>query len=70
MSTRISATNLSQALKELSSDWEYTKSRWNDSQSQDFEEKYLKELPHHVARVATVIEEIDALLSKVKTDCE
>lgn len=70
MSTQITASTLVLALKELSRDWEYTKSHWNDAQSRDFEEKYLEELPHHVARVAAVMEEINTLLKKVRSDCE
>ena len=70
MSFQVNSASLVQALKELSLDWEYTKSYWHDTQSQDFEQKYLGELPHHVARITTVIEEINTLLKKVRTDCE
>jgi hypothetical protein len=70
MSVRVSGANLAQAVKELSLEWERTKSSWRDVKSQEFERNYLEILPHHVARAMTVIEEIDVLLRKVRNDCE
>lgn len=70
MSTRTSAGNLAQALKDLSIEWEQTKSAWRDIKSDEFERRYLDPLPHEVTRAASVIEEVDALLRKVKHDCE
>ena len=66
----LSAASLTEALKELSRQWDYTKSYWHDAQSQDFENKYLEELPHHIARTALVVEEINTILQKIRTDCE
>ena len=70
MSIRVSASNLVQAVKELSVEWQETKSYWRDVKSREFEQKFLDDLPHHLARATTVIEELDALLRKVKSDCE
>ena len=70
MSTRTSAANLSQAIKDLSLEWQQTKGSWNDVKSQQFEREYLETLPQHVARAMAVIEELDGLLRKVRTDCE
>ncbi len=70
MSTRSSAANLVQAVKDLTVEWQETKSYWRDVKSQEFERKYLEELPSYVARTTAVIEQIDALLRKVRTDCE
>jgi hypothetical protein len=70
MSTRASAGNLAQALKDLSIEWEQTKSAWRDIKSDEFERRYLDPLPHEVTRAVSVIEELDALLRKVKQDCE
>ena len=70
MSSRVSAANLVQAMKDLSVDWEQTKSYWRDAKSHEFERTYLEHLPREIARAASVIEEIDALLRKVRSDCE
>jgi hypothetical protein len=70
MSTKGSASNLIQAVKDLSNQWEQTKSHWRDVKSQEFERKYIEELPGHAARATAVMEEIDALLRKVRSDCE
>ena len=70
MSTRGSGANLVQAVKDLSFEWQETKTYWHDIKSHEFERKYMEKLPAHVARALTVIEEIDALLRKVKNDCE
>lgn len=70
MSTKGSEANLLQALKDLSIDWQETKSFWRDIKSQEFERTYLEKLPGHVAKAKTAMEEIDALLRKVRSDCE
>ncbi|MEO6848481.1 MAG: hypothetical protein ABI443_12260 [Chthoniobacterales bacterium] len=66
----LSATGLGQSMKELAIAWEYTKSHWQDAKSREFEQKYLAELPHHIARAAVVIEELNGILKKVRSDCE
>jgi hypothetical protein len=70
MSARSSAANLVQAVKDISREWEETSSFWRDVKSLEFEAKYLEELPHHVARAVGVMQELDGLLNKVRSDCE
>ncbi|RYD70959.1 MAG: hypothetical protein EOP84_25755 [Verrucomicrobiaceae bacterium] len=70
MNTRASAANLAQAVKDLSIEWDQIKDSWRDVKSREFEEKYLEPIPNQVARATAVIEEIDAILRKVKADCE
>ena len=70
MNTRASASNLVQAVKDLTIRWDQTKTYWRDVKSQQFEATYLDLLPNQIARATAVIEEIDALLRKVKSDCE
>ena len=61
--------NLVQAVKDLSLEWQQTRTCWRDIKSQEFEKKYLENLSHHVARARVVIAEINVLLRKVRTDC-
>jgi hypothetical protein len=70
MSAKESGANLVQALKELSLKWQETKAHWHDVKSQQFEREYLEDLPDHVQRTMSVMQEIDVLLKKVKSDCE
>jgi predicted house-cleaning NTP pyrophosphatase (Maf/HAM1 superfamily) len=65
-----SAANLVQSVKNLMNEWEVTKSYWHDIKSQEFERHYLEPLPSHVAGAITVMEEIDQLLKKIRSDCE
>lgn len=70
MNVRASGSNLVQAAKELKAEWEQAKESWRDARADDFAKTYLEDLPHHVARTASVIEELDVLLRKVRIDCE
>jgi hypothetical protein len=70
MSIRASAANLGQAAKNLMIEWGHTRAYWRDAKSIEFEKEFLEDLPHHVARAAAVIEELDGILRKVRSDCE
>jgi hypothetical protein len=70
MRTRENAASLAQAVKELAIEWQQTKSSWRDIKSQEFEGKFLEELPQQAAKTAAAIEEIGAMLKKIRTDCE
>ena len=67
---RGSSARLAGITKELRAQWQDTKSYWKDARSQEFERKYMEELFASVDRTVTVIEELDKLLSKIRTDCE
>ena len=70
MSARASAAQLVQAMKELSMEWEQTRSHWRDLKSREFEEKFLAELPLDIGRAVGAMEEIETVLRKVRKDCE
>ena len=70
MSVRSSASNLAQAVKDLSLHWQQARSSWRDAKSIEFEETYLQDLTPHVSKTATAIEELDNILRKIKSDCE
>ena len=70
MNLRSSASNLTQAVKNLSVQWQQARGYWRDAKSMEFEERYLEPLPNLAARASAVIEEIDAVLRKIKADCE
>jgi hypothetical protein len=56
--------------KELALKWEETKNYWRDEKSAEFEHKYLQELFVSVNKAIAVIDKLDELLKKVRSDCE
>ena len=65
-----SGGNLVQAVKDLMFEWDQTRASWNDVKSREFERKFLEDLPGQTVRATAVMEELDALLKKVRNDCE
>ena len=70
MNIRGCAGNLGLAVKDLKIEWEITESYWRDIKSDEFAERYLGQLPDLVARARAAMEELDALISRVRSDCE
>ena len=70
MNVKGSASNLAQAMKELMIEWGETKVHWRDTKAQEFEGKYIDPLPNEIARTKTIMEELEAVLRKVRIDCE
>ncbi|MCB1212444.1 MAG: hypothetical protein KDK97_24180 [Verrucomicrobiales bacterium] len=70
MSAKISASNLAQAVQELNIAWSQTRYSWRDAKSLQFQKTYLDNLPDLVTKSGSVMSELDALLRKVRKDCE
>jgi hypothetical protein len=70
MSASGSKSRLIGAARELALKWEDTENFWRDERSQNFERKYLQELFVDVDKAVAVIEKLDELLKKVRSDCE
>ena len=65
-----SSTRLAAVTKDLWVKWQYTRDSWNDAKSLEFERKYLQELNASVEKAVAVMEQLDKLLTKIKSDCE
>jgi len=63
-------SRLAAVTRELSDHWLETKNYWRDAKSAEFERRYLQELLVRVDRAVAVIEKLDAVLEKVRKDCE
>ena len=50
--------------------WEETKAHWHDAKSEEFEKRFMAELAAHSSRAVSVMEELDKVLHKVRSDCE
>jgi hypothetical protein len=70
MSLAASKSRLVAITRDLSLRWDETKNYWKDVKSREFERRYLAELFANVDRTVTVIEKLDELLKKVRSDCE
>ena len=67
---KTSSARLAGLTKELHAQWQDTKHYWKDAKSQEFERRYMEELLASVDRAVTVIEQLDKLVTKIRTDCE
>ena len=70
MSLMGNKSRLTGATKELALRWAETRQYWHDAKSQEFDEKYMRELFAGVDRTATIIDKLGEVLEKVRTDCE
>jgi hypothetical protein len=70
MSLSANRTRLASITKELSGKWKETKEYWRDTKSQEFESKYLQELFDGVDAAGGVMEQLDKVLNRIRTDCE
>jgi hypothetical protein len=67
---KASGNRLAGLTKDLRGEWQHTKSYWKDAKSQEFERRYMEELLASVDRAVTVIEQLDKLITKIRSDCE
>jgi hypothetical protein len=65
-----SKSRLVGSARELSLKWKETKNYWRDEKSQEFERRYLEELFIRVDKTVAIIEKLDDILKKVRSDCE
>jgi hypothetical protein len=70
MSLSASKIRLAALTKELSVNWRETKESWRDVKAQEFEQNYLQELFDSVDAAVGVMDQLDKVLKKIRTDCE
>ena len=56
--------------RELLLQWDETKNYWHDDKAREFEHRYIEALSQSVDRAVNVIEKLDEILKKVRSDCE
>jgi hypothetical protein len=65
-----SAARVTALTRDLANKWENTKNSWRDAKAEEFERQYLEELLNSVDKAATVMEQLDKLIGKIRHDCE
>jgi hypothetical protein len=56
--------------KVLSTQWQDTKHYWKDSKCEEFERQYLDELFTSVDKAIGIMEQVEKLVAKIRSDCE
>jgi len=70
MSLSSNKARLASATRELSLQWEQTRQYWTDAKSLDFEHKYMEDLITSANNALEVIDQLDKLINKIRSDCE
>src|ERR1043166_6047938 len=70
MSTSASGARLEALTKELLNRWQQTRESWMDVKAREFNERYMLELESRVKSATTSIANLEAILRKVRSDCE
>lgn len=70
MSLSSQKARLASLTKEISIQWDQTKDHWKDAKAADFEHKYMQELIVSADAAMEVIDQLEKLINKIKTDCE
>ena len=70
MSVHEARGTLSKAMKELMTRWADVKGNWDDVQSRQFEETYLRNLESDLRVAASAMDQIAQVLHQVRRDCE
>jgi hypothetical protein len=65
-----SAARVTALTRDLANKWENTKNSWRDAKADEFERQYIEELLNSVDKAATVMEQLDKLIGKIRHDCE
>ena len=68
--SKVNSSNLESAARDLMVAWDDVRSWWRDQKSQEFERHYLEKIPGQITVARQAMEEIDAILRKVRNDCE
>ncbi len=56
--------------REISLRWSETKEHWRDARSEEFDRRFMQELNASVNRTVLIVDKLDELLKKLRSDCE
>jgi hypothetical protein len=70
MSLAANKARLGEMTKDLLARWHDTQEQWRDARAVDFETRYLRELKSDVDKAMGAMNELEKVLSKMRSDCE
>jgi hypothetical protein len=56
--------------REIMLRWNETKVSWRDARADEFDHRFMAELDAQVNRTVLIVDKLDELLKKVRSDCE
>jgi len=56
--------------REITVQWDDVRAHWRDAKSEEFERRYITELTYQVTRSLQVVDKLEEILKKVRSDCE
>ena len=65
-----SGSRLAAMTNQLSNEWQRTREQWKDAKCEEFDRQYIQELLSSVDKAVTVMEQLDKLVNKIRSDCE
>jgi hypothetical protein len=70
MNLSANAARVSALTKELANRWHETQEHWLDAKAREFDTKYMEPLISNVDTGAVIIEQLNKLVAKIRSDCE
>lgn len=61
---------LAKGMKDLGNRWRETKTNWDDSQSEQFEKRYLEALEADMRMAMNAMDHMAVVLAQIERDCE
>jgi hypothetical protein len=61
---------LSALTKQILLEWRETRNYWRDAKSEEFERQHMADLMVSMDRALVIVDKLDELLKKVRSDCE
>ena len=70
MSLNASKSRLAALTKDLAVRWRETREYWRDDRAREFEQHYMDDLLSGVTNALNNIENLERIISKIRSDCE
>ena len=70
MSVLATKARLAGLLKQVNAAWDETRATWTDERARDFHQRHMVELTAEVEKTLVAMDGLEALMRKVKEDCE
>ncbi|MBI5772304.1 MAG: hypothetical protein HZA89_01005 [Verrucomicrobia bacterium] len=70
MSLKVSRSQLATLTRNLMGQWELAKAHWQDARSAEFQARYLDPLQTEMTAALEAMDKLDAVLGKIRSDCE
>ena len=70
MNVSSSRSLLVRSSRDLIEAWRETERHWRDARANKFYKEFIADIPKSSATAANIIQDIDAILAKIRRDCE